>query len=163
LRLSVGLADPQDLLDDLALALAGLEPGAARVFTVYMRQYAVILIAVVVLIAGFVARKYLAPGQTASTAVPAEVEAATRALNAADTLVLTLASGQYAVTELDPKVKGMRESCEQLEKLRPTAACAELRSKGDALQRAARNQTIGESAAQDFRAATATLRAELGR
>ena len=128
-----------------------------------MRQYAVIVIAVIVLVAGFVARRYLAPGENSSTAVPAEVEAGTRALNAADALTSALAAGQRSAAELDPKVKGMREGCEALEKLRPTPACAALRSKGDALQRAARNLTIGETVPQEFQAAVATLRGELGR
>jgi len=128
-----------------------------------MRQYAVLVIAVLVLVGGSVARRYLAPGENSSTAVPAEVEAGTRALNAADMLVAALASGQRAAAELDPKVKGMREGCEALESLRPTPACAALRSKGDALQRAARNLTIGEAVPQEFQAAVGALRTELGR
>jgi len=128
-----------------------------------MRQYAVLVIAVLVLVGGLVARRYLAPGENASTAVPAQVEAGTRALNAADALVSALVAGQRSASELDPKVKGMRESCEALESLRPTPACAALRSKGDALQRAARNLTIGEAVPQDLKADVGALRAELGR
>ena len=127
-----------------------------------MRSYAVIVIALVVLVAGVVARRYVARDMVRG-AVPAVVEAGTRAQNAADALASALAARQWAVAELDPKVKRMREGCEALEKLRPTPACAALRGKGNALQRAARDGTIAEAAAGEFQAAAAALRGELGR
>ena len=127
-----------------------------------MRPYAVILIALVVFVGGLVARRYLAPA-AGGGAVSAEVEAGTRALNAADALASALAAGQRGVAEIDPKVRSMRESCESLERMRPTPACGALRGKGDALQRAARDGTIGEGEAAEFQGAAAKLRGELGR
>ncbi len=127
-----------------------------------MRPYAVIVIALLVLVGGLVARRVLAPRGT-SGAVSVEVEASTRAINAADALASALRGGQRGVRELDANVRAMRDSCMALERVRATATCVALRGKGDALQRAARNGAIAETAASEFHAAAAALRAELGR
>lgn len=122
-----------------------------------MRQYAVVLIAVVVLIAGYVARRQLAPAADAEVVRAAEAAA----LAAAEGLQAMLAAGEREPGALAPKIAELRRSCQSLEPMRSTAACPRLREQGEALERAARNASIGDATVQDIAASVAGLRAEL--
>lgn len=123
-----------------------------------MRQYAVILIAVVVLIAGYVARRQLAaPAGDAEVVRVAEAAA----LAAAEGLQAVLAAGEREPGALAPKIAELRRSCQGLEPMRSTTACPRLREQAEALERAARNASIGEATVQDIAASVAGLRAEL--
>ncbi|MBK9755317.1 MAG: hypothetical protein IPO88_17780 [Nannocystis sp.] len=123
-----------------------------------MRQYGVILIAVVVLIAGYVARRQLAV-PTATTEAVAAAEAAV--LAAAEGLQATLAAGEREPGALAPKIAELRRACQSLEPMRSTTACPALRQQAEALERAARNASIGDATVQDIAASVAGLRAEM--
>ncbi len=123
-----------------------------------MRQYAVIVIALVVLIGGIVARKYLTPAPAGGAS-----EAEARALRAADALAAALAGGERETSRLDPLVAEVRAGCEALAAVRKATACGTLRGQAEALQRAARDQSIGDGAVQDVQTAVASLHGELGR
>ena len=123
-----------------------------------MRQYAVILIALVVLVGGYVARRQLAgPAPTAEAVQAAEAAAlaAAQALNAA------LAGGERKAEALAPKIAEVQGRCATLEALRKAKACVALRGQGEALARAAQNATIGDSTVSDVAAAVAALGVEL--
>lgn len=123
-----------------------------------MRQYAVILIAVVVLIGGFVARRQLAGPAPTPEAVQA-AEAA--ALAAAQALSTALAGGERSAEGLAPKITELKGRCATLEAMRKTRACVALRGQGEALARAAQNATIGDTTVSDVAASVAALEGEL--
>ncbi len=123
-----------------------------------MRQYAVILIALVVLLGGLVARWKL--GAVREPAVPvAELER--RALADAEALAASLTGGERLAERIDPKVAAVEGSCAALEAARVSPACVALRAKAGGLRRAARAETVGESTVQDVSAAVTALRGEL--
>lgn len=123
-----------------------------------MRQYAVILIAVVVLIAGYVARRQLAvPAADAEVVRAAEAAA----LAAAEGLQATLAAGERQPGALAPTIAEVQRTCQRLEPMRSTTACPALRRQAEALERAARNASIGDATVQDITASVAGLRAEV--
>jgi hypothetical protein len=118
----------------------------------------VILIAVVVLIGGFVARRQLAGPAPTPEAVQA-AEAA--ALAAAQALNTALAGGERDAGALAPKIAEVQGRCATLEAMRKTKACVALRGQGEALGRAAQNATIGASTVSDVAASVAALEGEL--
>ena len=123
-----------------------------------MRQYAVILIALVVLVGGLVARWKLAPA--AGPVVPiAEVES--RALADAEALSGALAAGERSAAAIEPKVVAVERSCAALEAARVAPACVALRGRADGLRRAARAEDVGASAVEEVAAAVTALRGEL--
>lgn len=122
-----------------------------------MRQYGVILIAMVVLIAGYVARRQLAvPAASAEV-----VQARAAALQAAEGLSAALKAGARAPEELeDARAEALRR-CEALAAMPGAGSCGPLRGQLEALQRAAQNASIGESTVADIEASVAALRGEL--
>lgn len=123
-----------------------------------MRQYAVILIAVVVLIAGYVARRQLTP----PAATPEAMQAArAAALAAAEGLDAALRTGERTPEGLAGKTAEVERSCQALAAVPGAGSCGPLRGQAEALQRAARNQSIGDSTVADIGASVAALRGEL--
>lgn len=121
-----------------------------------MRQYAVILIAVVVLIAGFVARRQLA----GSAATP-EATARAAALRAAESLNKALTEGERDAGALAGQCAEVLQRCEALAALPGAGDCGALRGQAEALLRAARNQSIGESTVAEVASSVAALRTTL--
>jgi hypothetical protein len=123
-----------------------------------MRQYAVILIALVVLVGGYVARRQLAGPAPTREAVQA---AETAAQAAAQALYDALASGERKAEALAPKIAEVQGRCATLEAMRTAKACVALRGQGEALGRAAQNATIGDATVSDVGTSVAALAAEL--
>ena len=123
-----------------------------------MRQYAVILIAVVVLIAGYVARRQL----TGPAPTPAAIEAVqAEALRAAEGLDAALKGGEREPEALAGKCAEVERSCQALAATPGAGSCGALRGQAEALQRAARHATIGESTVADVATSVAALRMSL--
>jgi hypothetical protein len=123
-----------------------------------MRQYAVIVIALVVLVGGLVARRYLAPASAPATVTRPEAQA--RALRSAEALAAAVTSEPRTPESLAPKVEAVEADCAALEQTGAAPACAALRGTADALLRAARNDSIGETTIADVQAAVAAVRTE---
>ena len=123
-----------------------------------MRQYAVILIAVVVLIAGYVARRQLTP----PAATPEAMQAArAAALAAAEGLDAALRAGERTPEGLAGKTAEVERSCQALAATAGAGSCGPLRGQAEALQRAAQNATIGESTVADVATSVTALRVSL--
>lgn len=125
-----------------------------------MRQYAVILVGLVVLIGAFVARKYVAP---AGEPVVAQQDRGRRvdALQAADAVVAGLRAKQ-AAGPLERDLATLETRCQAVLANQPTPAAKELCGQAPALVRSVRGQTVAEAATESFAAAADAMRRELG-
>jgi hypothetical protein len=125
-----------------------------------MRQYAVIVIGLLVLVGGLVARRYLdrAP-MTAAPVTVARPEAQARALASGEALAAALTAGPQTPEALAPKIEAVKLDCAALESTGPAPACGRLRIAADGLA-AAKDPAVEAASVRAVHDAVAALRAE---
>lgn len=125
-----------------------------------MRQYAVIVVGLVVLIGAFVARKYVAPAGDPAAAQQ-DRERRTQALQSADAVVAGLRAKQGA-EQLERELTTLELGCKAVLANQPSPAAKGLCERAPAVQRAVRGNTAGDETAQELATAADALRKELG-
>ncbi len=122
-----------------------------------MRQYAILLVAVVVLLAGLVARRVLLPNETNHEL--AARAAAVQVVQAAETLTAAVAAGERKVAVLKAKLDTFTSACKALPSdPAPAEAASKLCAYNESLTQEATAPTLPDSAVQTLQDLVAAVR-----
>ena len=122
-----------------------------------MRQYAILLVALVVFIAGLVARRMLNSNE--STEALASRAAAVQVVQAAETLAAAIAAGERNVATLQPKLDALTNACRGLPvEPSPAPAANRLCAYNETMLQAATAPKLSDATAQGLQDTIAAVR-----